>query len=95
MITHVFVTKLKNRNEETISNVKNKLLGMKGKIEHLKDLSVGVDFTHAQISYDIAMVAQFNSKEDFNAYIAHPAHLEVARYIFGVQEKVVTVNYEI
>ncbi|MFE6075161.1 Dabb family protein [Paenibacillus sp. NPDC057886] len=95
MITHVFVTKLKNRNEETINNVKNKLLGMKGKIEHLKDLSVGVDFTHTQISYDIAMVAQFNSKEDFNAYLAHPAHLEVAKYIFGVQEKVVTVNYEI
>lgn len=95
MITHIILVKLNNSNEEAIDSMKNKLLGMKGKIECLKDLSVGVDFVHAEISYDIAMVAQFDSKEDLNAYIAHPVHIEVGKYIETVQAKVVAVDYEL
>ena len=95
MITHIILVKLKDNNEEAINGIKNKLLGIKGKIEYLKDLSVGVDFVHSEISYDIAMVAKFNSKEDLNAYIAHPSHIEVGKYIEDIQENVVAVDYEI
>lgn len=95
MITHIILIKLKDNNEDAINNMKSKLLGMKGKIEFLKDLSVGVDFAHAEISYDIAMVAQVNSKEDLNAYIAHPVHIEVGKYIEEIQAKVVAVDYEL
>jgi hypothetical protein len=95
MTTHIIFVKLKDSNEEAIDSMKNKLLGMKGKIECLKDLTVGVDFIHAEISYDIAMIAQFDSKEDLNAYIKHPAHAEVGKYIEDVQAKVVAVDYEI
>jgi hypothetical protein len=95
VITHIILVKLKNSNEGSINSMKNKLLGMKGKIESLKDLSVGADFVHAEISYDIAMIAQFNSKEDLNAYITHPAHIEVGKYIEDVQAKVVAVDFEV
>lgn len=95
MITHIILVKLKENNEEAINGIKDKLLGMNGKIEYLKDLSVGVDFAHAEISYDVAMIAQFNSKEDLNAYIVHPAHIEVGKYIEDIQAKVVALDYEI
>ena len=94
MVTHIIFVRMKEGTEETIDNMKEKLLGMKGKIECLKDLTVGVDFFHAEISYDLAMVAQFDSKEDLNAYLAHPAHIEVGKYIQAVKAEVVAVDYE-
>ncbi len=95
MITHIVLIKLKDSNEEAIIGLKNKLMGMKGKIEELKDISVGADFVHAEISYDVALIAQFNTKEDLNAYIAHPAHTEVGKYVEAVQDKIAAVDFEV
>ncbi len=95
MITHIILLKLNDSNAEAVDNMKNKLLGMKGQIEYLKDLSVGVDFAHGGVSYDVAMIAQFDSKEDLNAYLTHPAHIEVGKYVEAVQAKVAAVDFEI
>lgn len=94
MITHIVLIKLKDSNEEAIISLKNKLMGMKGKIEELKDITVGADFVHAEISYDVALIAQFNTKEDLNAYIAHPAHIEAGKYVEAVQDKIAAVDFE-
>jgi hypothetical protein len=95
VITHIILIKLKDSDEEAANNMRSKLLEMKDKIEVLKDLSVGVDFSHAEISYDVAMIAQFNSKEDLNAYIEHPAHVKVGKYIEDVQAKVIAADFEV
>ncbi len=94
MVTHIIFVKLIEGSEQAIDRMKQMLLGMKGKIECLKDLTVGVDFGHAEISYDLAMIAQFASKEDLNRYLAHPTHIEVGEYIKTVQAKVAAVDYE-
>jgi len=95
MITHIVLLKLQNRDQESIEKMKEVILSMKGKIECLRDLTVAADFFHAKISYDVAMIAQFDSKEDLNMYLAHPAHIEVGKYIENIQAKVVAVDYEI
>lgn len=94
MITHIVLIKLKDSNEEAITDLKNKFIGMKGKIEELKDISVGADFAHAEISYDVALIAQFNTKEDLNTYLAHPAHQEVGKYVEAVQDKIAALDFE-
>lgn len=94
MITHIVALKLKDTNKESIDAVKKRLLDMKGRIEYLRDITVGVDFAHASVSYDIAMIAHFDSKEDLNAYIVHPAHVEVGKYIEEIQAKVVAIDFE-
>ena len=94
MITHIILIKLKDRNEDAVNSMKEKLLGMKEKIEALTSLSVGADFFHAEISYDIAMIAQVESKEALSAYLNHPVHIEVGKYIESVGAQVAAADYE-
>jgi len=93
MITNNLLLKLKERNSETIAKTKDVLLSMQGKIEFLCDLKVELDIRHGESSYDIALIAQFASMEDFDAYLVHPAHLEVAKYIASVLESAAAVCY--
>lgn len=94
MITHIVALKLNDTGKESIDAVRKRLLGMKGRIEYLRDITVGVDFAHAPISYDIVMIAHFDSKKDLNAYITHPAHVEVGKYIEEIQAQVVAIDFE-
>ena len=94
MITHIILLKLKDTGRDNIAGMKDRLLGMQGQIECLRDIAVGVDFVHAPISYDVAMIAHFASREDLDAYLAHPAHAAVGKYIEEVQAKVVAIDFE-
>ena len=45
-------------------------------------------------SYDLALVAKFDTLEDLNAYQIHPLHQEVVKYMMSVRESIVAVDYE-
>ena len=94
MITNNLLLKLKERNSETIAKTRDALLSMQGKIEFLRDLKVELDIRHGESSYDIALIAQFASMEDFDAYLVHPAHVEVAKHIASVLESAAAVCYK-
>lgn len=94
MITNNLLLKLKDRNADNIAKAQGVLLSMKGKIEFLHDLQVKVNIRHSEASYDIIVIAQFASMEDFNAYLVHPVHMEVSQYIAGVLEAAASVCYE-
>jgi hypothetical protein len=94
MITNNLLLKLKERNSETIAKTRDALLSMQGKIEFLRDLKVELDIRHGESSYDIALIVQFASMEDFDAYLVHPAHVEVAKYIASVLESAAAVCYK-
>lgn len=94
MITNNLLLKLKDRKDENIAKTKNMLLSMQGKIEFLHDLKVKVDIRHGMSSYDIILITEFASMEDFDAYLIHPVHIEVSKYIVGVLETGAAVCYE-
>ena len=94
MITNNLLLKLKDRNDENIAKTRDMLLSMQGKIEFLHDLKVRVDIRHGTASYDIILITEFASMEDFDAYLIHPVHIEVSKYIVGVLETGVAVCYE-
>jgi hypothetical protein len=94
MITNNLLLKLKERNSENIAKTRDVLLSMQGKIEFLRDLKVELDIRHGESSYDIVLIAQFSSMDDFNAYLVHPVHVEVAKYIASVLESAAAVCYE-
>ncbi|MBN2843981.1 MAG: Dabb family protein [Sedimentisphaerales bacterium] len=94
MITNHLLLKLKNSNSENINCAVEALRSMAGRIEYLQAIEVHTDILHNQMSYDILMVARYNSMQDFNAYLTHPVHVEVATYIGTVVEQVASVCYE-
>lgn len=95
MITHVVLFKLKDRTPQSIEKARAVLAGLKGKVPSLKYLEVGSDIIRSERSYDIALVARFESRAGLDAYQSHPAHLEVVKYIAEVREAAVAVDYEL
>lgn len=94
MITNTQMLKLKDRSGDNIAKAQEVLLSMQGKIEFLRDLKVDVNIRQGSSSYDLLMSAQYDSLEDLEAYIIHPVHVEVAKYIVGVLETSAVVCYE-
>ena len=94
MLTHIVLFKLKDRNPENIAKIKGVLAGMQGKIPEFRHFEVGVDIVRSQRSYDLALVAKFDSLEGFRAYQAHPAHQKVIRSILSASDSIFAVDYE-
>ncbi|MBM4294407.1 MAG: Dabb family protein [Deltaproteobacteria bacterium] len=94
MLTHIVLFKLKDRAPENIAKVRGVLAGMEGKIPEFRHFEVGVDVVRSHRSYDLALVAKFDSLKGFRAYQAHPAHQEVVRSILSASDSIFAVDYE-
>lgn len=94
MITHVVLFRLIDRSPESINRTKEALLDLKGKIPGLRRLEAGSDVLKSERSYDLALIARFDSLKDLEAYQVHPAHVEVVKYIAKVKESSIAVDYE-
>lgn len=94
MITHIVCFRLKDRSPENIERTAQKLRSMEGRIDELLSLEVGVDVLRSARSYDIALIAKFESLEALGAYQIHPYHQEIVRYMNEVGEVSVSVDYE-
>lgn len=92
MLTHIVLFKLKDRRDS--QKARDVLLGMKGRIPHLRHIEAGIDVLHSERSYDLSLVTKFDSLKDMKAYQAHPVHVEVLKYITSVRDSSVTVDYE-
>jgi hypothetical protein len=95
MIINNLLLKLKNRDADTIKQTQEVLLSMKGKIEALQDIQAEVNIRSGQSNYDIILITTFASMEDLDKYLAHPAHLEVAKFIGSVLDTQASVCYEL
>ncbi|HSO89391.1 MAG TPA: Dabb family protein [Draconibacterium sp.] len=81
MINHVVLFKLKDYSEAErqmiIAEMKSLLEGLKGKIDELIYIEVGVNYELNLKSYDLALLSHFNSIEDLDKYRVHPEHKKV------------------
>lgn len=94
MITNTQLIKLKDRSGENIARIRELLLSMQGKIEVLRTLRVEADIRRGASSYDIIMIAQYDSMADLETYISHPVHVEVAKSIISVMETSAVVCHQ-
>lgn len=94
MVTNTLLIKLKERDGNNIEKAKAVLLSMKGQINVLRGIQVETDIRRGESSYDILLMTQFSSMEDLEAYLVHPVHQEVSKYIAGVLASGAAVCYE-
>ncbi len=96
MIKHIVCFKLKNPTEEECRKAADVLLSMKGNVELLRDIQVGIDFLHSERSYDLILEVILDSKEALDAYQEHPYHVNVVKkHMHAVRETSVAIDYEL
>ena len=96
MVKHVVCFKLKDNSPEACQKAKEVLMGMKGEVELLREISVGIDFLHSPRSYDLILETVFDSKEDLAAYQEHPYHVNVVKqYMHAVRTASISLDWEL
>lgn len=94
LIKHVVFFKLKDGSADSIERTATVLRGLEHKIEQLRSLEIGQDILRTERSYDIALIAVFESLEDLQAYQVHPEHKKVIAYMNEVRESSIAVDFE-
>jgi len=98
MINHVVLFKLKNYSVEDkpriIAEMKSLLEGLKGKINELKYIEVGVNYELNAKSYDLVLISHFNSIEDLDKYRVHPEHKKVLARFAELRLERAAVDFE-
>lgn len=93
MITHIVLFKLKDSSPEKVEEARQMLAGLWGKVPQLRSLEVGIDVLRSQRSYDLSLVANFETLADLEAYQVHPEHKVVVDYMNRVRESAAVVDY--
>ncbi|WP_123054596.1 Dabb family protein [Clostridium sp. JN-1] len=95
MFTHVVFFKLKDKSPENVNKAVQILKRVDGKVPTLKSVKVGADAVHSARSYDIALIAKFDSKEGMDEYQVHPVHVhEVLDNLKPMLESSAAVDFE-
>lgn len=100
MIKHVVMWKLRpfaaaGPSEANAERIKADLEGLKDKIKEIRYIEVGINKKTSVDSFDIVLIAEFASAEDFDIYQNHPAHKAVSDYISKVRLLRKVVDYEV
>ena len=98
MIKHIVMFKFKKfaESNDKLGNthlLKSYLEALPARINEIKFLQVGVNFSDATVAYDLVLISEFFSKEALSSYQQHPEHIKVAEFAGKVCESRVVVDY--
>lgn len=95
MVRHIVCYKLTDNSEEKKKETQNVLLSMKNNVPMLKSIEVGTDFFCSDRSFDVALIATFESREDYNKYLEDDYHNNVVmKHTHSVACKTVIVDFD-
>ncbi|NNM67250.1 MAG: Dabb family protein [Spirochaetales bacterium] len=82
--------KNKHRKDEAVASI----LTMRSKIQGLRELYAGTDFMALERSWDLALIAVFDNRQDLEAYDHHPEHTPVKEFLKSLGAESVSVDFE-
>lgn len=95
MITHIVLFKLKDNCAEKMAEARDILLSMKGKVEMLRGIEVGIDLLRSSRSYDIALTVLLDDMDALDAYQRDSYHCNIVKsYLAKEAESSVCIDYE-
>ena len=96
MIKHIVCFKLKDNSPEQCKKAADVLLSMKGNVELLRDIEVGVDFLHSQRSYDVVLQVVLDDARALEEYQQDSYHCDVVKkHMHAVTETSIAIDYEL
>ena len=80
--------------KEKMVNILNDL---SNKIEFIKKIEVSLNSSDNTSSYDIILITEFISEDEYKKYANHPAHIKVVDFIKGIviEKAIVDYNFNI
>lgn len=94
MIKHIVFLKLEDNSESNKQVFKDKIMSLKGKIDVLKYIEVGINFSSEKRAYDLSLITDFETKEDLQTYAVDPIHVEVLKFLKSKNTRTKVVDYE-
>jgi len=95
MIVHIVMFQFKEAHKKAnIIQAKQMLENLMGAVPSLKSIDVGLNFSEEDRAMDLSIITSFASREDLEAYAAHPEHVKVVDFIQTVVEYSKVVDYE-
>lgn len=97
MIRHIVIWRIADSENaaERAAAIKENLEALKGKIDEIVDIEVGLNFNETESASDVALVSTFKTKEDLEIYQNHPDHKAVgANYVRPFVKERRVVDYE-
>lgn len=94
MFHHIVLFKLKDNSEKGITYFRSRFDGFQANLPMLKKITVGTDVSRGEFSFDVALVTEFETREDYQNYLTHPYHLECAKEIKALKSESALVDYE-
>ncbi len=80
--------------KSTQLKIKEKLESLKGKIEGLVSLQVGVNQNESPEAYDICLITEHPTWKDLQHYQDHPLHKEVGAFFGQVRKSRAVTDFE-
>jgi diamine N-acetyltransferase len=93
-LTHVVLSRLKDKSPENVEAVITKLRTLEGNVPTLNSIEVGVNVVESDRAYDIGIVTRFDDLAAMEAYQGHPFHQGVLAYMKDKVAAVVAIDYE-
>lgn len=98
MIKHIVMWKLKDFAEgcsrkENAQKIKTMLEALKGKIEQIVYLEVGINAISSDMAYDAVLISEFEDEQQLKEYKNHPEHVKVSGFVAKVKENRAVVDY--
>lgn len=94
MYRHIVFFKIKEECRDQIPALAQAIADMKGRIEGMADIQAGVDFLHSGRSYELALVADFTTREAFDSYPDHPVHVPVKQKLVAASTGSAACDFE-
>ncbi len=93
MFKHVVSFRLKNDKKNMLPKAKQMILAL-ADMPQVKSIEVGENVIDSARSFDFVIIAQFDSKQDYDIYDKHEMHIPVKEFVFGIIDDAVAVDYE-
>jgi hypothetical protein len=100
MIKHIVLWRLKEtvHNNDKATNarlIKEKLEGLRGQIDGLLTIEVGIDYSATATSSDVSLYSEFADRKALERYQSHPQHKAIASFVGEAQIERRMVDYEV
>ena len=92
MFRHIVCFRIKDEDKAMLPEAQKKLQSLK-EVPGVRGIEVGLDEKHSERSYDIALIVDFDSRADYEAYDVHELHQPVRSFMRGICAASVAVDF--